>query len=45
MVSVLTVHTTRVVLWDKAGLVRAYYDGAADWEMATALKDVRQLLD
>lgn len=38
-------HTNRVVLGDKAGRVRAYYDGIADWDMAKVLKDVRQLLD
>jgi protein SCO1/2 len=38
-------HTNRVVLWDKAGRVRAYYDGVADWDMAKVLKDMRRLLD
>jgi protein SCO1/2 len=38
-------HTTRVVMWDKAGRVRAYYDGAADWDMEKVLKDVRQLVE
>ena len=38
-------HTNRVVLVDKEGRVRAYYDGAVDWDMAKVLNDMRQLLD
>ena len=38
-------HTNRVVLGDRAGRVRAYYDGASDWDMAQVLKDVRNLLN
>ena len=38
-------HTNRVALLDKAGWVRAYYDGAADWDLDMVLRDIRQLLD
>jgi len=38
-------HTNRVILWDKKGRVRAYYDGALDWDMATILRDIGQLAD
>ena len=38
-------HTNRVMLGDKSGRVRAYYDGGADWDMAKVLRDIHQLLD
>ena len=38
-------HTNRVMLGDKSGRVRAYYDGGADWDMTKVLRDIRQLLD
>jgi protein SCO1/2 len=38
-------HTNRVMLGDREGRVRAYYDGAADWDMAKVLDDVHLLLD
>ena len=38
-------HTNRVMLGDREGRVRAYYDGALDWDMAKVLDDVHQLLD
>ncbi|MDA0988617.1 MAG: SCO family protein [Chloroflexi bacterium] len=38
-------HTNRVVLGDRAGRVRAYYDGAIDWDAAKVMKDISQLLD
>lgn len=37
------VHTNRLALVDGAGQVRAYYDGAADWDMDLALEDIRKL--
>jgi protein SCO1/2 len=38
-------HTNRVVLGDREGRVRAYYDGALDWDMAQVLDDVHRLLE
>ena len=38
-------HTNRVMLGDREGRVRAYYDGAADWDMAKVLDDMHRLLD
>ena len=38
-------HTNRVMLGDTEGRVRAYYDGATDWDMAKVLSDMRRLLD
>ena len=37
------VHTNRLALVDGAGQVRAYYDGAAEWDMDLALGDIRKL--
>lgn len=37
------VHTNRLALVDGAGQVRAYYDGAAEWDMDLALGDIRRL--
>jgi protein SCO1/2 len=38
-------HTNRVVLADREGRVRAYYDGGLDWDMSKVLNDMQQLLD
>ena len=38
-------HTNRVVLIDATSRVRAYYDGAADWDIEKVMKDILQLLD
>ena len=38
-------HTSRVVLADREGMVRAYYDGALDWDAEAVLKDIRSLLN
>ena len=37
-------HTNRVVLADRSGRVRAYYDVAADWDISQVLKDIEALL-
>ena len=38
-------HTNRVILGDKKGRVRAYYDSVVNWDMAKVLNDMHQLLD
>ena len=38
-------HSNRVVLGDREGRVRAYYDGAVNWDPAKILNDIHQLLD
>ncbi len=36
-------HANRLALVDAEGQVRAYYDGAVDWDMALVLGDIRRL--
>lgn len=36
-------HTNRVILWDKMGRIRAYYDGGLDWDMEMVLRDIVQI--
>ena len=38
------VHTNRLALVDVAGQVRAYYDGAVEWDIDLVLGDVRRLV-
>lgn len=38
-------HSSRVVLIDSGRTVRAYYDGAVDWNVDEVLRDVEHLLD
>ena len=38
-------HTNRLALVDRQGQVRAYYDGATDWDMARVLEDIEHLLE
>ncbi len=38
------VHTNRLALVDDEGQVRAYYDGAVDWDMDLVLRDIRKLV-
>lgn len=38
------VHSTKIALVDKAGVIRAYYEGAASDETQRILRDVRRLL-
>ena len=38
------VHTNRLALGDREGRVRAYYDGAVDWDMDLVLRDIRKLV-
>ena len=37
-------HTNRLALVDGEGQVRAYYDGAVEWDMDQALSDIRRLV-
>jgi protein SCO1/2 len=37
-------HTNRVILGDKDGRVRAYYNGGTDWDTTKILSDIEQLL-
>ena len=38
------VHTNRLALVDGAGQVRAYYDGAVEWDIGLVLGDIRRLV-
>jgi protein SCO1/2 len=37
-------HTNRVILGDREGRVRAYYDGGTDWDTRKIISDIEQLL-
>ena len=39
------VHSTRLVLVDKKGVVRGFYDGAADFAQQQLVSDIRRLLE
>jgi protein SCO1/2 len=39
------VHSTRLVLVDKNGVVRGFYDGAADFAQKELVSDIRRLLE
>ena len=38
-------HTNRMVLADRDGMVRALYDAAADWDLERVLADIERLLE
>jgi protein SCO1/2 len=39
------IHTTRLILVDKAGTVRGFYDGGADAGIQDLVRDIRRLLE
>lgn len=39
------IHTTRLVLVDKTGVVRGFYEGGTDDGVANLVRDIRQLLE